>query len=154
MTVFRRFLVIQALMLWQGGFLFYAAVVVPIGTDVLGSSLAQGRITRLVTNWLNLFGLVAVAIFAWEFLEAPAASKRVRRWLWGMWLIFAGGLGALFLIHIRLEGLVDFNEETIEDLTLFHLWHRTYLWISTIQWVAGLLFTALLMSSWRRSDPD
>jgi len=29
----RRFLTIAALMFWQGGFTFYAAVVVPIGTD-------------------------------------------------------------------------------------------------------------------------
>ena len=38
MSTFRRFLVIQALILWQGGFLFYAAVVVPTGSKVFSSS--------------------------------------------------------------------------------------------------------------------
>ena len=36
MTAVRRFLVFQTLLLWQGGFLFYTAVVVTIGTQVLG----------------------------------------------------------------------------------------------------------------------
>ena len=54
MTILRRFFVLQSLMLWQGGFLFYAAVVVPIGTDVLGGSFEQGRITRFVTEQMNV----------------------------------------------------------------------------------------------------
>ena len=36
----RRFLVLIALMFWQGGFTFYAAVVVPIGQDVVGNGNA------------------------------------------------------------------------------------------------------------------
>jgi hypothetical protein len=35
MTTLRRFLALAALLDWQGGFLFYAAVVIPIGLDVL-----------------------------------------------------------------------------------------------------------------------
>ena len=31
MTLVRRFLVVAALMFWQGGFTFYSAVVVPLG---------------------------------------------------------------------------------------------------------------------------
>ena len=34
----RRFLVVQALMLWQGGFLFYTSAVVPTGTNLLGAA--------------------------------------------------------------------------------------------------------------------
>ena len=66
MTTLRRFLVVQALMLWQGGFLFYAAVVVPAGTEVLGSGAAQGPITARVTDALNLCGLAALVLTAWD----------------------------------------------------------------------------------------
>ena len=52
MLLLRRLLVVQLLMLWQGGFLFYVVFVVPVGTDVLGSSFEQGRITRFVTHSL------------------------------------------------------------------------------------------------------
>src|SRR5260370_16274673 len=65
-TLVRRVLVLAALMFWQGGFTFYAAVVVPVGQDVLGSHLAQGFITRQVTNYLNLAGGLALGILGWE----------------------------------------------------------------------------------------
>ena len=67
MSLVRRFLVIQALLLWQGGFLFYAAVVVPTGTEVLGS-FEQGRVTRHVTNSMNVIGAVTLIILAWDQL--------------------------------------------------------------------------------------
>ena len=152
MTLLRRFFAIQALMLWQGGFLFYAAFVVPTGTEVLGTSFAQGRITRFVTDSLNLVGLAAIAFFAWDLLQAPPKTRRLKRWLWGTWTVLALGLASLFLIHLRLEGLVDFNDETFENHGLFRFWHRTYLWISTIQWLAGLTFAMFLLRSWRIAD--
>src|SRR2546423_10638475 len=60
LRLMRRFLVIAALMLWQGGFTFYAAVVVPIGMDELGSHTAQGFLTRRVAPFINLAGLLAL----------------------------------------------------------------------------------------------
>ena len=50
-TLGRRLLLLIGLMFWQGGFLFYAAVVVPVGTRVLGSETEQGFITQSVTNY-------------------------------------------------------------------------------------------------------
>src|SRR5437899_2231150 len=55
----RRFTVLIALMFWQGGFTFYAAVVVPIGQEELGSHESQGFITRGVTNYQNRAGAIA-----------------------------------------------------------------------------------------------
>ena len=43
MIILRRLLVIQALLLWQGGFLFYTAVVVSTGTAVSGFGRSPGR---------------------------------------------------------------------------------------------------------------
>src|SRR2546428_9021513 len=74
-TFLRRFLVLAALMFWQGGFTFYAAVVVPVGQQVLGSDLEQGFITRQVTQWLNVAGAVALVPLAWDVL----AAERRRR---------------------------------------------------------------------------
>src|SRR4051794_27557099 len=108
MTILRRFLVVQMIMLWQGGFLFYAAVVVPIGTEVLGGSFEQGAITRFVTQKLNWIGVAAVGVFGWELLASQPPSRRQRRLLWGSWLILSVGLVALFLVHPLLMDRVDF----------------------------------------------
>ena len=45
-------------MFWLGGFTFYAAVVVPIGREVLGS--AQSDVTRHVSFYLNLTAAIAL----------------------------------------------------------------------------------------------
>ena len=61
-------------MLWQGGFLFYAAVVVPTGTEVLGS-FEQGRVTRHVTDWLN--GIGAVTLSSWPGTSGLTRGRAV-----------------------------------------------------------------------------
>jgi len=150
MTLLRRFLVLQFLMLWQGGFLFYAGVVVPIGTEVLGGKFQQGRITRFVTVQMNVIGAIALALFAWEILCTPA-SRSLKRVLAGSWLVMAIALTALFLLHPRMVEMVDVdNMAFIGSSADFHVLHRTYLWVSTFQWIAGLVFAFALVVSWRR----
>ena len=41
LILLRRFLVLAALFFWQGGFTFYASVVVPVGQQVFGHSAAD-----------------------------------------------------------------------------------------------------------------
>lgn len=147
----RRFLVVQMLMLWQGGFLFYASFVVPTGTEVLGNSFEQGRITRHVSMSMNWVGLVALAVFAWDILRCRSA-RAPGLCLWGSWLVMALGLAALFAIHPRLLELVDFSTSTFEDRGRFRFWHRTYLWICTFQWLAGLIYTVATLTAWRQLD--
>jgi hypothetical protein len=76
----RRLLVLQFLLLWQGGFVFYTAVVVPAGTAVLGSAAAQGAITARVTDTLNLIGLLSLFMLAAELgLTHDPSVKRPQR---------------------------------------------------------------------------
>src|SRR5262249_56597146 len=97
MTILRRFLVLIALFFWQGGFTFYAAVVVPIGQQVLNSHLRQGFITQQVTNYLNLSGAIALVPLAWEVVVSGDPSRR-RRWFRGLlWTLMALALAALAL---------------------------------------------------------
>ena len=152
MTLFRRFLVLQALMLWQGGFFFYASFVVPVGTDVLGGSFEQGRITRFVTQSINWIGLAAILIFAWDLLSTPPRSSKLKWVLWGSWLVMAAGLAALFLLHPRLMELVDFETMSYHDRKQFRFYHRTYLWVSTFQWAAGLVYAFTIVWAWKRVD--
>jgi hypothetical protein len=58
----RRLLVLAALLFWHGGFTFHAAVVFPVGQEVLGSHRVQGFFTGRVTNDLNLAGTVVLLV--------------------------------------------------------------------------------------------
>lgn len=146
MTLLRRFLVIQALLLWQGGFVFYAAVVVPVGSAELGA-FEQGRVTREVTGWMNLFGAAAVAVLAWDQLagDGPAWARRTR---WGLWAVLAGGLIALGVLHARVEGYIDFAAGRMADRSQFYFWHAVYMDVAAAQWVAGLAYVAFTLRAW------
>jgi hypothetical protein len=146
MQTFRRFLVVQALMLWQGGFLFYAAVVVPTGTRVHGS-WAQGQVTRHVTDWMNVFGAVALVVLAWD----QFSGRGLRRARWALWAVMAAGLIGLTILHPAIEGYVEFGVEgRVVDYPAFYLWHRVYLYAATVQWVAGLAYVAVTLRAWSR----
>jgi hypothetical protein len=147
----RRYLVLLALMFWQGGFTFYASVVVPIGQDVLGSHVAQGYITRQVTNWLNLSGAVALVILALDLVAArEVAWVRLLRWL--LWLGMLATLGVLSWLHPHIDQFLNPDYPAVIDSTAFRAGHRTYLWVSTVQWGCALAFGWLTLRAWREAD--
>jgi hypothetical protein len=152
MTVVRRFLVVTAIMVWQGGFTFYGAVVVPVGMAVLGSHLEQGLITRSVTNYLNLAGLLALVVWAWDIAGTSDISAR-RRWLrWTLWSLLVLTLGLLAWLHPRLDVLIDPDLSHIVDRSHFRELHTWYLDICTLQWAASLLLTLATLLAWRSED--
>jgi len=148
----RRLLVLQILLLWQGGFLFYTAVVVPTGTTVLGSSAAQGAITARVTDTLNLLGIIALAILAAELgLTRDPASKRTQARWWCWWALFITQ-GLLFYFHRLLDAFMDPQRTRVVIHPPFYPVHRMYLWASTAQWLAGLVLIWLTLLAWRAED--
>jgi hypothetical protein len=144
--------VLAALMFWQGGFTFYAAVVVPVGQKVLGSPREQGFITRRVTSYLNLSGAVALLPLAWDAAasgDQSALRRRLRRLLWIVMLV---ALGLLFWLHQRLDALLDPEALRIRQHQVFHTSHRLYLWVSTVQWGCTLVYAVLALQAWRAED--
>ncbi len=126
-----RYLVVLAVVFWLGGLSFYALIVVPVGTDVLGST-AQGFITQRVTNQLNL---VSSAILV--LLLANAIMRRGRL-LIGSWLVMAAAQVVLILMHPWLDSMLDAKIQEISDGALFYARHGVYLDATAAQW-GGLL---------------
>lgn len=150
LLILHRILLIASFATWFGGFGFYVSIVVPIGTDVLGSPFAQGMITRLVTPWINIFGGIA---FAFMLVEVIVSWRRASYWYrfsqLGLWLIMVSALIALAILHPALDGMIDLNAESVSDSSKFYDLHRVYLWVSTVQWIAAWLWLILLMFNWR-----
>jgi hypothetical protein len=146
-----RFVIVAALMFWQGGFTFYAAVVVPIGTEVLGGKSEQARITRQVAPWINWSGAAALGILAIE--TALTRSGRLLTWgRWLAWLAMAGCLVALFAMYPHMDEMFHGEEAYLDSRAVFRPWHRAYLWILSVQWVLAILFTVLTLAAWRSAD--
>ena len=152
MTLLRRFCVVIALMFWQGGFTFYAAVVVPIGQQVLGAHFEQGLITRRVTVYLNLAGLAALLPLAWDMLS----TADTLRWrCWARWLAWAGMLATLlvlFWLHPRMDSFLDPDTHEFIDRRAFAPLHRIYLWLSTAQWLCGIVYALFALWEWSAED--
>ena len=149
-TLFRRLLLLLALMFWQGGFMFYGGVVVEVGADVLGSHRMQGFVTQSVTNYLNVAGAVALALWCWDIITGHVADRRRLRWIgWGVLVVL---LGVLVWLHPRLDALLNADDFRILDRPGYRRLHQWYLALSTIQWAGAVGLTALTLRAWRFED--
>jgi hypothetical protein len=145
-STLRRFLVLQVLLVWQGGFLFYAAVVVPTGTRLLGAA-GQGVITARVTDALNAIGAVGLAALAMDLrlTRDPHRHRVLRRW--AAWAAALLCHGLLVYFHVRLDALM-----ADPGRPEFYALHRLYLLASATQWAACVLLTWWTLRAWRDED--
>jgi len=127
----RTFLISSATAVWLGGLTFYALVVVPIGTDVVGSA-DQGLITQRVTAVLNVMAVAVLAMLGWDLVRAP------RRGVWVTWLTMVACQAALFVLHRVLAEMLAGGIAAATGHERFYQWHRFYLIVTAVQWVAGI----------------
>ncbi|GAB5404021.1 MAG: hypothetical protein Aurels2KO_22520 [Aureliella sp.] len=137
---------IQSLAIAFGGFFVYAAVVVPIATEVIGGT-TQGFVTQRVTNVLNALAGIATAMLAWDlFAHRRMRSHRSQTAL----LIATVCIGACTLtlawLHGQLDNLLDPSDMTVLDSETFYSLHRVYLWIATVQWVTSLIASWIVIA--------
>ena len=148
MVILRRLLLLAALAFWQGGFTFYATVVVPMGEEVLGSSIDQGFVTQRVANYLNLAGAVALPLLFWDV----AAVKKKSRLRAASWLVMAVSLGLLAGMHAYLDQFLDAESKSVMDHSRFYFAHEVYLTVCAVQWASGLVFLFTTLRVWRAED--
>ena len=137
-----------AMALWWGGLTFYAAFVVPIGVEVLGGATEQGFITQRVSNIINLLGTLTLAVLVWNAAASwRAAGRTTKAVLITSWIVMAGAQLVLFVIHPRLDAMLDVSTHSIIDPAAFHPLHEFYLTIVSIQWFAGLAHLVAMIIS-------
>jgi hypothetical protein len=144
-----RTLVLGAFMFWQGGFVFYASAVVPVAQEEIGHR-QQGFITRRVTVWINDSAILSLALLALDAAIFPDPRSWRRRTAWLAWLAMVLCQVALFVLHPRLDELLDVESYAVGRG--FRTLHRLYLWIHTIQFFVAVAYLTLMLSAWLRSD--
>jgi hypothetical protein len=149
MRTIRHFLLLISLMFWQGGFMFYGGVVVPIGGRILGSESLQGLITQSATNYLNLAGIVCMTF--WGNHLWRERKLHVSRFEWCLFIGTVCSLVALAVIHLSMDLIIDVRSVKVVDPVRFDLYHKLYISISSVQWLASLLLLFLSIRRWNRA---
>lgn len=129
--------------------MFYGAIVVPVGTMVLGSESLQGFVTQSVTNYLNIIGFLSLIIWLGELILQRDTLKIRRNIRWAILILLIVMIGLLSWLHIRLDQLLDAETYVISNSDLFIRLHSWYLIISTIQWAFSLVLVGLTIWAWR-----
>jgi hypothetical protein len=150
LSVIRRMIVLISLMFWQGGFMFYGGVVVPVGTDVLGSATEQGIITQAVTNYLNGAGAVCLIIWLEHLWHERRSGVCPPEWYaWGFATL---SLAILVGAHLQMDRLLDLESTSVLDHAAFGKYHKLYIATSSFQWVASLIMLFLALARWSKQD--
>ncbi len=149
MRSIRQFIVLLTMMFWQGGFMFYGGVVVPVGGRILGSETQQGFITQSVTNYLNLAGAVCLIVWAEQLWHERRHG--VTKLEWSIWCCNIAALGVLVVDHWCMGRVLESSSASVIDPERFGLYHKLYIGTSSLQWLASLLMLFLAIRRWNRS---
>ena len=153
LILYRRFLSLCALLFWQGGFLFYAAVIIPTAGRVLEGKLhLRAQITGEATNWLNGVGVVVLALLLWDLASSVDSSRLRSRGRGGAWAVLFLTLAALFALHYWMDRLDPPDSAGPSDPTAFAVAHGLYVVVALVQSVTALVFLRLTVSACAQED--
>jgi hypothetical protein len=144
MCIIRRTLVFLLVLFWQGGFTFYALVVIPTGARVLGGHAIQATVTRALVPWLHAAGGAALLVMLWDALAGH--RTRLRLALLGCLLVT---LAAQVTLAVILDQVMDSPAHARGN---FYSWHRAYLLVSGVQWLLFVSSVPLTLLAWRNED--
>lgn len=133
--------------LWMGGFTFYTSVSLRVAHKVLGNTREFGFVTQVVTDRMNLIGLVAVILLLAQVMTHWNVFVRWRRLLLGStWLILGLTLALLFNLHDAIDALLDFQRRVVTDDHSFERVHNRYELVATIQWFIAVVHLAVMLT--------
>jgi hypothetical protein len=153
MRVFRRFVTLCAMGWWLGGLTFYSLVVIRAAHQIVGSHAKVGFITQKATMALNVIGAGALILMLWNALASWRTSGSwIRKGLAASWIAAAAAHAWAFLLHARLDAMLDFQARQVQEGVSFRGPHETYLIATSIEWVASLVYLLAALAAWRRED--
>jgi hypothetical protein len=138
-----RVLLILVFSVWFGGLTLYSLVVIPTAHAVLHSHARVGFITQSVTHWINAAGVSALLLLLGDL--RAGRKDRVRLWTW---IVMAAAQAALLALHPFLDGFLDPKTRDIAEPDRFYGFHRIYLLVTAVQWLAAIPQLWTLLKAW------
>ncbi len=136
--------------LWMGGFTFFTSVSLRVAHKVLSESREFGFVTQVVTDRLNVIGLIASFLLLAQLVAHWRVLARWRRFLLGFtWLILAITLGFMFNLHNAIDVVVNFEQRVVIDYDAFEPVHRRYKQVATVQWLAAVIHLSVILTASR-----
>lgn len=144
-----RNLAMLSMMLWMGGFTFYAGFVLHTLEDIYGEPEA-GFVTQRISDIFNVSGVVALAVWwALVVMERRWFATRgggMRAWSWIRLLSLAISTGLLVYL-MALNPRLDEHLAT-RGTSGFYALHQTYLIASVAHWAVNLAATVATIAGW------
>lgn len=155
MTLFVRSLLLFSFALFWGGLTFYTGFVVRIIHDVVVDPMDGGLITQRVTVILQLLGAITTFLMFWNAVQVGRYCRKYAVALMLTAFILSGSLVGLAFVHRQLDGVIDIEANEVTDRDAFTISHRRYNQLTTIEWLASVLYLPITVAAWRRMDrPD
>ena len=153
MRILRRFAMLAIMGWWLGGLTLYTTAVLRYAHRVIGSHTRVGFVTQAVTGELQWIGAAALALMLWDGLVSWRPSGRGLRWaLAASWGVAALAHAGLFILHLRLDAMLDFQARQVRDGMPFHGPHEAYEALVGIEWGAAMVYLLSALAAWRRMD--
>ncbi|QDT08157.1 hypothetical protein [Planctomycetes bacterium K23_9] len=153
MTIWmNRVLLLLVFAIYWGGLTFYTGIVVRISHDVLNDPMDGGLITQRVTAWLQILGAAAVVLMLMNALIVAKRSTLHGGLLIGCSSILGCAVLGLFIVHGQLDAVIDVSNATIIDRDGFTIGHQRYNQLTTVQWIASLVYLVITVFAWHRLD--
>jgi hypothetical protein len=138
---------------WLGGLTFYSLVVIRAAHQIVGSHAKVGFITQKATMALNLIGAGALLLMLWNAIASWRGSGSwIRKGLAASWVVAAAAHAWVFLLHARLDAMLDFQARQVQEGLSFRGPHEAYLIATSIEWGASLAYLLAALLAWGQED--
>jgi hypothetical protein len=153
MRVLRRFALLCLMGWWLGGLTLYSTAVLRNAHRVIGNHTRVGFVTQAVTTELQWIGAGALALMLWNAAAAwKSGGSWSRRGLAASWIVAGTAHLALFVLHARLDGMLDVQARQIREGADFHGPHELYELFVAVEWIAGMLYLLSALLAWKKED--
>ena len=152
MNLLLRILLLFTIALFWGGLTFYTGFVVRISHDVLDNPMDGGLITQKVTLFLQWAAAISVLPMAINGIVVRNKSRQLGTALLVCTTILACAVAGLFLVHRQLDSVIDVSAAEITDQDAFAAGHRRYNQLTTVEWLATVVYLFLTAVAWKSVD--